>query len=65
MAMVFRISSLAAISAALLAPVITVFLMPVPELTAMVFSVSTILIWRHHKNIHNLLRGIEPRIGNR
>jgi len=64
-AVVFRISSLAAIIAALLAPFVSFLFIPVPELIAMVFFISSLLIWRHRKNIHNLFSGIEPKIGRR
>lgn len=64
-AMSFRFSSLAALSAALLAPPATMLVMPVPELITMVFVISTILIWRHRSNIHNLYRGTESKIGQR
>lgn len=64
-ATLFHISSLAAISAALVAPVAALFLMPAPQLTAMVFIISVLLVWRHRKNIQNLYRGAEPRIGRR
>jgi acyl phosphate:glycerol-3-phosphate acyltransferase len=60
---IFHFSSLAAISAALLAPLITMLVLPTPELIAMVCVISALLVWRHRKNIHNLCRGIEPRIG--
>jgi len=64
-AVVFRISSLAAISSAVIAPVIITLLTPVPELIGVVIIISLILIWRHRKNIHNLYRGTESRIGKK
>jgi len=62
---IFHISSLAAIIAALLAPLAATLLLPIPELIAMVCVISILLIWRHRKNIQNMYRGIEPRIGKR
>jgi glycerol-3-phosphate acyltransferase PlsY len=64
-AMIFRISSLAAISAAITAPLISVFTLPDPELIIMVCTITILLIWRHRKNIQKLYRGTEPRIGSR
>ena len=65
MAMVFRISSLAAISAAFMAPLISVILRSAPEIIIMEIAISAILLWRHRTNIHNLYKGIEPRIGGK
>ena len=64
-ALIFRISSLAAIIAALAAPLVAVSLMPAVEPVIMISVMSTILIWRHRKNIHNMYKGIEPGIGKR
>ena len=63
--MVFHISSLAAVCTALLAPLFVALLLPTPECIAMVCVISAILVWRHRKNIQNLYRGVEPRIGKR
>src|SRR3972149_1365032 len=65
MAMVFRISSLAAISAAFMAPLISGILTSAPEIIIMEIAMSAILLWRHRINIHNLYKGIEPRIGGK
>ena len=65
MAMVFRISSLAAISAAFMAPLISGILRSAPEIIIMEIAISAILLWRHRINIHNLYKGIEPRIGGK
>jgi glycerol-3-phosphate acyltransferase PlsY len=65
MAMIFRVSSLAAITAAITAPFISVFTLPAPALIMMVCAVTILLIWRHRKNIQKLYRGTEPRIGSR
>ena len=65
MALAFRYSSLAAITAAALAPVFTVVLVPVPAYIVAVTGISFLLIWRHRSNIHNLLSGVEDRIGDK
>lgn len=62
MALIFRISSLSAIVAALLAPVFTYFIYH-PHGAAVVAILSVIVIAKHHANIRRLLKGEEPRIG--
>ena len=63
MAAVFRISSLAALTAALLAPIF-VFLVHRPSPIAALAAVMAVLIYiRHLPNIRRLLKGEEPRIG--
>jgi glycerol-3-phosphate acyltransferase PlsY len=63
MAAVFRMSSLAALTAALLAPVF-VFLVHRPSPIAVLAAVMAVLIYiRHIPNIRRLLKGEEPRIG--
>ncbi len=60
----FRISSLAALIAILLAPLYVLWLKPEPALLAAVIFMGTLLFWRHRSNIRNLLRGEEGGIGN-
>jgi glycerol-3-phosphate acyltransferase PlsY len=61
---VFRISSLAALAAAALAPLF-VLLADRPRPAALMALFMAILIYvRHHENIGRLLRGAEPRFGN-
>ncbi|HZX26670.1 MAG TPA: glycerol-3-phosphate 1-O-acyltransferase PlsY [Telluria sp.] len=61
----FRYSSLAALIAALFAPFYYGLLFGAdPELFAVVIM-SALLIWRHAKNISNLLAGKESRIGSK
>jgi glycerol-3-phosphate acyltransferase PlsY len=63
MAAVFRISSLAALTAAVLAPVY-VFVLHRPHPVAVLAVVMAALIYlRHAPNIRRLLKGEEPRIG--
>ena len=65
MAWLFRISSLAALTAAALAPVYVWFLTHSPVLTAAALSMTLLLISRHRGNIERLLRGEESRIGEK
>lgn len=62
----FRISSLAALIAAVFAPVFTIFLFDVrhPYFIA-VAGIALILLLRHKSNIAKLLAGTEGRIGER
>jgi glycerol-3-phosphate acyltransferase PlsY len=63
--LLLRISSLAAICSALLAPVYMWWFEAVPVYVAAVAIMSLALIWRHRTNIRNLLNGEEPRIGQK
>ncbi len=62
----FRISSLAALIAAVFAPFFTVILFNAqhPYFVA-VTIISVLLIWRHKTNIRNLLTGTEGRLGKK
>jgi glycerol-3-phosphate acyltransferase PlsY len=61
----FRYSSLAALIAALFAPFYYGLIFGTePELAA-VLAMSGLLIWRHGKNIANLMAGKESRIGSK
>lgn len=62
-ALVWRISSLAALAAAALAPIYALFFLGLDQRTVVVFIMSLLLIWRHKSNIESLLSGTEPRIG--
>lgn len=62
-ALIGRISSLAAISAATLAPVFGVYILGTGWATAAVLVMAVLLVWRHRPNIRNLLAGQEGRIG--
>lgn len=61
----FRYSSLAAIVAAIFAPFYYCLLFGVDALLAAVGVMSGLLLWRHAKNIGNLMAGKEGRIGAR
>ncbi|MDX1251602.1 MAG: glycerol-3-phosphate 1-O-acyltransferase PlsY [Gammaproteobacteria bacterium] len=65
MAKVFRYSSLAALTAAVLAPFYMWLARPAPELIAMAMAMSTLLLWRHRGNIQRLISGQEDRIGEK
>jgi len=63
MAALFRMSSLAALTAAALAAVLVYFTDgPYPFLWMALFLAILIFV-RHHENIARLLKGEEPRIG--
>ncbi len=61
----FRYSSLAAIVAALFAPFYYCLLFGFDAMSAAVAAMSCLLVWRHAKNIGNLIAGKESRIGAR
>ncbi|NNG14015.1 MAG: glycerol-3-phosphate acyltransferase, partial [Gammaproteobacteria bacterium] len=63
MAKVFKVSSLAALTAAVLAPLYIWWLTGEEKWVAMGIIMSAILIWRHRSNIQNLLSGKESSIG--
>jgi len=62
-ALATRYSSLAALVAAVEAPVLTWFLTDRPELSAIVGVMSLLLVWRHRANIRRLVAGTESRLG--
>ncbi len=64
-AVFLRYSSLAALVAALFAPVYFVFLFGIQPMALAIFLMSALLIWRHQSNIKNLLNGTEGRLGKK
>lgn len=62
-ALIFKYSSLAAICAALAAPVVV--WLNAPEYAAVVLVMSLALLWRHRSNIRNLVGGTEPKVGKK
>lgn len=64
-ALVFRLSSLAALSAAVGAPIYALLLDLPHEWVLASGVMSLLLIWRHKSNIKNLLAGKESQIGKR
>lgn len=61
----FRYSSLAALVAALFAPFYYGLLFGADDKLFAVVAMSALLLWRHGKNISNLLAGKESRIGSK
>lgn len=61
-ALVSRYSSLAALCAALAAPLYALWLLDIPQALALA-AMSVLVVWRHQQNIRNLLAGTEGRIG--
>lgn len=61
----FRYSSLAALVAAVFAPLWYLFLFQPDPIATAVAVMSVLLIWRHGTNIQNLLAGKESRIGQK
>ena len=59
----FRYSSLAALVAAVFAPFYWVLLFGAQPRVLIIVAMSALLVWRHRKNIANLLAGKEGRIG--
>jgi glycerol-3-phosphate acyltransferase PlsY len=64
-AVFFRISSLAALIAAVSAPVYCYMLYGIHPYTLAVGIISLLLIWRHKTNIRKLLAGTEGLIGGK
>ncbi len=62
MALLFRISSLAALTAILLTPLYFWLLDRQPPLLAVALVITLLLFWRHRSNIRKLLDGTEGRI---
>ncbi|MEY3201102.1 MAG: hypothetical protein RIR70_652 [Pseudomonadota bacterium] len=65
MAKLFRYSSLAAISAAISAPLTALWLLGADTRLACITLMSTLIIWRHRENIRRLIAGTESRIGKK
>ena len=64
MALLFRISSLAGLTAAIAAPPLALYVLGNwPEAWAM-FAIAALLLWRHRANIRKLLAGEERKIGS-
>jgi glycerol-3-phosphate acyltransferase PlsY len=63
MAVLFRYSSLSALTASVAAPFYVAWLSPGPAYLAAMAGMSAILIFRHRSNIRNLIAGTEAKIG--
>ncbi len=62
MAFTFKYSSLAALTAALIVPVASVFLAPNTKYTIVYLLIAILVIIRHHANIKRLIEGQESKI---
>jgi glycerol-3-phosphate acyltransferase PlsY len=62
MALLFRISSLSALTAMLLAPACFWLLKPEPAYIGVMTVITLMLFWRHRSNIRDLLSGTEGKI---
>ena len=60
-----RYSSLAALAAAVFAPIYFVFLFGFHPMSIALLVVCALLIWRHRSNIRNLMNGTESTIGSK
>jgi glycerol-3-phosphate acyltransferase PlsY len=66
MALLFRMSSLAALTAAALAPIFALYVFDKPyPIVAMALFMAVLIFVRHQENIRRLLKGEEPRIGGK
>lgn len=65
MAAIFRYSSLAAITAAVAAPIYALFLLGANVLALAVLGLALLLVARHRENIRKLMAGQESRIGEK
>jgi glycerol-3-phosphate acyltransferase PlsY len=63
MAVLFRYSSLSALTASVAAPLYVAWLSPGMPYLATMIVMSAILVFRHRSNIRNLLAGTETKIG--
>lgn len=63
MALLFRYSSLSALTASVAAPFYVAWLSPGPAYLAVMIVMSAILIFRHRSNLRNLIAGTETKIG--
>ena len=65
MAYAFRYSSLAAITAALFAPMYAILMFTTDPRSIAVLVMSVLLLWRHASNFRNLVEGKESKIGSK
>lgn len=65
MALLFRYSSLSALTAAMLTPIYTAWLLPNFLVVGVTSAMTLLLIWRHRSNIQNLMAGTEEKIGQK
>ena len=65
MAFGFKVSSLAALAAAVAAPLVAFWLMPSPSWAWATVVIAVLVLYRHKSNIQNLLQGKEGKIGDK
>jgi len=65
MALIFRVSSLAALVAVGITPLIAHYLFANPNLSGLCAMIATLVYLKHRDNIKRLFAGQEPRIGNK
>lgn len=63
MAFVVRVSSLSALTAAVLTPLFSWWFDVPPSQIVVILIMVVLLVWRHRSNIRNLLAGAEDKIG--
>ncbi|HEY8068106.1 MAG TPA: glycerol-3-phosphate 1-O-acyltransferase PlsY [Burkholderiales bacterium] len=61
----FRMISLASIISALFAIFFSGLLYQMAPITPVVAAIALLLIWRHRENVLRLVRGVEPRLGEK
>lgn len=65
MAFGFKVSSLAALTATVISPVIAYFFMSYPSWSVATAIIALLVLYRHKSNIQNLLSGKESKIGDK
>lgn len=65
MAFGFKVSSLAALTATVAAPLVAFWLMPYPSWAWATVVIAVLVLYRHKSNIQNLLQGKEDKIGDK
>ena len=65
MAFGFKVSSLAALTATVAAPLVAFWLMPYPSWPWATVVIAVLVLYRHKSNIQNLLQGKEGKIGDK
>ena len=61
----FKVSSLAALTATVAAPLVAFWLMPYPSWAWATVVIAVLVLYRHKSNIQNLLQGKEGKIGDK
>lgn len=65
LAFTVRISSVASMAAALVAPIVYVALFGIDNIALVIVVMSVLLIWKHSANIARLIAGKEPKFGQK